>query len=63
MGKARSRHLQKTISEIAEGGEKVKIGWVKAYMGILGNEAADVMEKNAAEKMRFLEDHEKWMPV
>ena len=40
-GKARSRHLQRTvimIAEIREGGE-VKFGW---DMGILGNEAADV---------------------
>ena len=45
-GKARSRHLQMTVNMMAEvkgeGGE-VKMGWVKAYMGILGNEAADVL--------------------
>ena len=32
-------------------------------MGILGNEAADVMEKSAAEKVRSLKDHEEWMTV
>ena len=29
------------IAEWAEGGEVVKLGWVKAHMGIFGNEAAD----------------------
>ena len=29
-------------------------------MGILGNEAADVLAQNAAEGV-FLDDHEKWM--
>ena len=47
---ARSRHLQKIVNEVAEireeGGE-VKIGWVKAHMGILGNEVTDVLAKNA----------------
>ena len=38
---------------------EVKIGWVKAHMGILGNKAVDVMAKSAAEKVRSLEDHEK----
>ena len=45
-GKARTRHLQRTVNMIAEvkkeGGE-VKIGWVKVHMGILRNEAADVL--------------------
>ena len=35
-GKARSHHLQKVINEIAERGE-VRLRWVKAHMGILGN--------------------------
>ena len=29
--------------------------------GILGNEAADTVAKNAAEKVRALDDHEKWL--
>ena len=42
-GKARSRHLQRTVNMIAEVKKEegeVKKGWVKAHMGILGNEAA-----------------------
>ena len=51
------------VDEIAmwveEDGE-VSLGWVKAHMGILGNEAADVCAKQAAEGVP-LNDHEKWM--
>ena len=36
------------------------MGWVKAHIGILGSEAADVLAKNAAEGVP-LDDHEKWM--
>ena len=48
-GKARSRHLQEVVNRVAEikerGGE-VRLGWVKSYIGILGNEAADVCAKD-----------------
>ena len=48
------------MNEIGEKGGAVKLGWVKAHMGILGNEAADVMVKKAAEVVP-LGDNEKWM--
>ena len=60
-GRARSRHLQKvvnTLAEIKEGGEEAKLGWVKAHMGIFGNEPANVLAKNAAEGVPP-GDHEK----
>ena len=63
-GRARSRHLQEVVNMIAEGkegGGEVKVGWVKAHMGILGNEAADVVAKKATGGVRPLENHEKWM--
>ena len=64
-GTARSRHLQELVNEIGErvdvGGKGVvRLGWVKAHMGILGNEAADVCAKQTAEGVS-LDDHEKWM--
>src|SRR5258706_6353694 len=62
-GKARSRHLQETvniISEVKKEGGEVKIGWTKAHMGILGNEAADVLAKKAAEGVPP-DDHDKGM--
>ena len=61
-GKARSSHLKKVVDEIGATGQgMVKIGWFKAHMGILGNEAAGVVAKKAAEKVRTLEDDEKWI--
>ena len=60
-GKARSRHLQRvvnTIAEVREGEGEVKLGWVKAHIGVLGNEAADVVAKKAAEGVQYLENHE-----
>ena len=35
------------------------MGWVKAHMDILGNEAADAVAKKAAEEVGSLEDYEK----
>ena len=61
-GKARSRHLQRTVNMMAEvqaGGREVKTGWVKAHMGILRNEAADVLAKQATEGVPP-HDHDKW---
>ena len=49
-----------TIAEVKEGEGEVKLGWVKAYMGILENEAADVLAKDTVEGVP-LDDHEKWM--
>ena len=48
------------IAGIKKEGGEVKIGWMKAHMDILGNEAADVLAENAAEGVP-LDDHEKWM--
>ena len=60
-GKARSSHLKKVVDEIgAPGPGMVKLGWVKAQMGILGNEAADVLAKKAVEEVP-LDDHDRWM--
>ena len=62
-GKARSRHLREvvnTIAEVKKGGGEVKLGWVKAQMDILGNEATDVLVKNAAEGVPP-DYHERWM--
>ena len=37
------------IAERVKGGEVVKLAWVKAHIGILGNEAEDVLAKQVAE--------------
>ena len=61
MGKARSHHLRKVVDEIAaRGGGSVKLGWVKSHIGILRNEVADVMAKEAAEGVSP-DQHEQWM--
>ena len=60
-GKARSRHLERTVNMIAKvRGGGGKVGWVKAHMSILGYEAADVCAKQAAEGVSQ-DDDEKWM--
>ena len=38
----------------------VKLGWINAHIGILGNEAADTSAKQVAESVP-LDDHQKWM--
>ena len=49
-GKARLSHLKKVVNDIgARIPRMVKLGWAKAHMGILGNQAADVVAKNAVE--------------
>ena len=48
------------MQRLKRGGGEVKIGWVKAHMGILRNEAADMLAKNAAEGVP-LDDQNKWM--
>ena len=50
------------VNEIAEREREgaVRLEWVKAHMGILGNEAADVCAKQAAEGVPP-DDHDKWM--
>ena len=55
-------HLQEVVNEKRSGkGEGgVRLGWVKAHMGILESEAADVFAKQAAEGVPLV-DHETWM--
>ena len=54
-GKARTRDLAKLLTTIGEREEEdgkgsVTLGWVKAHIGIHGNEMADRMAKKGAEK-------------
>ena len=49
-GKTRSRHLKKVADEIGARGEGiVRLAWVKAHMGILGNEAACASKESCRE--------------
>ena len=63
-GLASLRHIQEVVNIIAEikskGGE-VKLGWVKAYIRISGNEATDTIAKKAAESVKPLDVYERWM--
>ena len=54
-------YLVNTIAEVRERRGEVKLGWVKAHMGILSNEAADVIAKITMEGVRARENHKNWM--
>ena len=45
------------MRRLKKGGGEVELGWVKSYISILSNEAADVQAKQAAEEVP-LNDHE-----
>ena len=47
-GKGRTSVLVEVVDQLGgliNGGHSVKIGWVKSYIGVKGNEIADVMAK------------------
>lgn len=48
--KRKIKEYEKNSSGIEEIGKKVGIGWISGHMGIVGNEKADGIAKNAINK-------------